>query len=225
MQPESPFNTIPPVILVAFVALMAVEAVLSLGSAGLVGGPGAIGWRITAWSDWGFTPGYWEQVWLRHSFAPQILARFVTYAFVHASFTHALFAGALMLALGKFVGDVMHWAAVLAVLLVATVAGAVVFGIGAGPGRLLIGAYPAVYGLIGAFTWLMWMRLSTAGQNRFMAFRLIGVLLAIQLLFAIFFGSDPSWIADLGGFGAGLTLAPFVAPGGWSVILARLRQR
>ncbi len=52
-----------------------------------------------------------------------MLRRFVTYAFVHGSFTHAIFAGVLLLALGKFVGEVLGEVAVLVVFLVATVGG------------------------------------------------------------------------------------------------------
>ena len=83
----------------------------------------------------------------------------MTYPFVHGSFTHALFVVVMLLALGKMVGEVFRWWAVLLVF----------FGSadrrGRWPMRLvpglrtpLIGAYPAVYGLIGAFTFLLWVQ-------------------------------------------------------------------
>jgi membrane associated rhomboid family serine protease len=89
----------------------------------------------------------------------------------------------------------------------------------------LFGAYPAVYGLIGAFTYLLWLRLGQAGENRLQAFRLIGMLLAIQLVFGALFGSSPQWLGDVGGFLAGGATAVLVAPGGFAALRARLRSR
>ncbi|MDG1115821.1 MAG: rhomboid family intramembrane serine protease [Flavimaricola sp.] len=225
MSTENPVNPLPPVVVILTLMIFAVEAVLSLGAQGIIGGPSAVGWRLAAMSDWGYSPLVWEQLAQRGDWSFDIVKRFVTYAFVHVTFTHALFAGALLLALGKFVGDVFHWLAVLAVFVVAAVAGAVVFGLSIDTNLALIGAYPPVYGMIGAFTYIMWMRLGAAGQNQLGAFRLIGFLLALQLVFGLLFGADPTWVADLSGFVAGLALSPLVAPGGWRAFLARVRQR
>jgi membrane associated rhomboid family serine protease len=89
----------------------------------------------------------------------------------------------------------------------------------------LFGGYPPVYGLIGAFTFLMWVRLAAAGANRLRAFTLIGVLLAIQFVFGVLFGGGSEWIADIAGFAAGFALSFVVVPGGLARVLARLRQR
>ena len=108
---------------------------------------------------------------------------------------------------------------------VSTVLGAVAFGAVVRGAQPLFGAYPAVYGLIGAFTYLLWLRLGRAGENRLGAFRLIGLLLAIQLVFGALFGSSPQWVGDVGGFLAGGATAVLVAPGGLSALRARLRAR
>lgn len=63
------------------------------------------------------------------------------------------------------------------------------------------------------------------GSNRLAAFRLIGVLLALQLVFGLMFGADPAWVADAAGFVTGLVLSPLLAPGGARGFLARMRTR
>lgn len=219
---ESPVNAVPPLILVLFLAIAAIEAALSLGGQGLAGGAGAVGWRAAMIERFAVSPavlGYALEG--RAALWP----RFLSYAFVHGSVLHALFAGALLLALGKFVGEGMGQARTLLVLVAATVTGAVAFGLLAEGAQPLFGAYPAVYGLIGAFTWLLWLRLGRAGGNRLQAFRLIGALLAIQLVFGALFGSGPQWVADLAGFAAGGAAAALAAPGGLAALRARLRAR
>jgi rhomboid protease GluP len=223
-RPETPVNPIPPVVVLLTLLIVAVEAVVSLGETGLVGGPSAIGWRLQAASDYAYSVRVWEVV-TQGNLDPAVLMRFLTYPFVHDSFTHALFAAALFLALGKFVGDVVHWAAVLVIFVVSVLTGAVVFGIVLTENHTLIGAYPAVYGMIGAFTYLLWMQLGASGQNRLQAFRLIGFLLGLQLVFGLLFGANATWIADVAGFFGGILITPLVAPGGWTAFLARIRQR
>lgn len=222
---ESAVNALPPVALALFLAIALVEAALSLAQAGLVGGPTGIGWRVRALEWAAFSPAVQEAVadGLR---TPDLLRRYVAYAFVHGGAVHALFGGALLLALGKFVGEALGGAAVLAAFLVATVAGALLFGALAAGTQPLFGAYPGVYGLIGAFTFVLWTRIGARGGDRLQrlqAFRLIGALLAIQLAFALLFGGDRTWIADVGGFAAGFFVAPLAAPGGLLALRDRLR--
>ncbi len=222
---ESPFNTIPPVILGLVMIVVAVELVLSAGASGLVGGPQAVGWRLGALNDFAFSPAVLEYVWVRGDTNPDLLKRFVTYPFVHGSFTDALFGAALLLALGKFVGDVFSAVATLTVFVLGTLVGALAFGLFVGGTTPLFGVWPAVYGLIGAFTYILWLRLGQAGQNQIAAFRLIGFLLGLQLVFGLLFGTSPTWIAELAGFVAGFAASVVLAPGGWSALLVRLRQR
>jgi membrane associated rhomboid family serine protease len=225
MAPVYPVNPISPVAVVLFVVIAVIEAAFDLSAAGLLGGQAGVGWRIAAIEDWAFSPLVWDQVAARGNRSLDMLRRFVTYAFVHANLTQALFGGALLLALGKFVGDVFSSVAVAAVFFAGVVAGAVAFGIALDRNLPLVGCYPGVYGLIGAFTYILWLRLGRAGENQLRAFRLIGVLMALQLLFALLFGGYPSWIADVAGFVAGFAISPLVAPGGWGALVRRLRQR
>jgi rhomboid protease GluP len=222
--PQSPFNAIPPVVIGLFAVLMVIEITLTLAQQGFVGGPGGVGWRVAAIGDYGFSPAVWDEF-VRGNRSFDILKRFITYAFVHGSFTHALFAAVLFLALGKFVGEILNPLAVLAIFGFATIIGAVVYGMIVSRNIALFGAYPPVYGLIGAYTYILWLRLGRLGQNQLQAFRMIGFLLALQLLFGLLFGSQPTWIADVAGFVAGFALSVLVALGGWSSFLARMRNR
>lgn len=89
----------------------------------------------------------------------------------------------------------------------------------------LIGAYPAVYGLIGAFTFLLWVNLARVGANKYRAFSLIGALLFFQLVFGLLFGAGWDWVADITGFAAGFLLSFVVSPGGWARVMDKIRQR
>jgi membrane associated rhomboid family serine protease len=218
----SPVNAVPPVILVLVLVVAVVEGAASLGALGVVGGPAAIGWRAALIERFAVSPTVLDYALHGHA---ELLPRFVLYAFVQGSAVHAAFGAALLLALGKFVAEGMGQARALSVFLVATVVGGFVFGAVLSGAQPLLGPYPGIYGLIGAFTYLLWLRLGRTGGSRIAAFRMIGSLMAIQLMFGVLFGANPHWVADLGGFVSGGLTAIAVAPGGPSALLARLRTR
>ena len=150
--------------------------------------------------------------------------RFVSYLFVHGSFTHMLVAGVMLLALGKFVGEVFSGWAVVVVILGSGIGGALVWGVLLNDNSYLYGAFPGVYGLIGAFSYILWLRLGQSGDNQWRAFTLIGFLMFIQLLFGVLFGARTDWLADLAGFACGFPLSFVVSPGGWMRFRARIRH-
>ena len=220
---EHPFNAIPPLVLLLAVVAGGVELVLSAGGSGFVGGPSAVGWRIDAISDYAVSPLVLDQVLIRGDWS--LAYRFLTYPFVHGSFTQALFGVALLLALGKFVGEVVSWLSLALLLVLTTVAGALVFCLIFDGPMALIGLFTPVYGLIGAFTYLLWLRLGQMGENRLNAFRLIGVLMIFQLAFALLFGASPVWVSEVAGFVTGFAASVLLAPGGWTAFLNRMRAR
>lgn len=220
-----PLNPIPWVVWLLLLPIVAMEVVVDLGASGMAGGPGGVGWRIQAMQDFAFSAPLFQWMVQNGQFPPDLLMRFVTYPFVHANPTHAIFVAVFLLALGKFVGEVFRAWAVLVIFFGAAIAGALAYGLLASSPVALIGGYPADYGLIGAFTFLIWTRLGEQGQSQWGAFSLIGMLLAIQLVFGIFFGGSQDWIADLAGFAAGFGLSFIVAPGGWQRALAQMRRR
>jgi membrane associated rhomboid family serine protease len=229
MQPDhnaAPFNPLPMIVWVLALPIIAMELVLALASAGLVGGAGGIGWRLQAVERFGMFPEL-----LRYQVGTggqpyEELLRLVAYPLVHANFTHALFAVVILLALGKMVGEIFRWWGVLVVFFGASIVGALAYGLLVPDLRTpLLGAYPAVYGLIGAFTFLLWTNLARKGANKYRAFSLIGALLFFQFLFGMLFGGSWEWVADVTGFVAGFLLSFVVSPGGWARVVEMIRQR
>jgi membrane associated rhomboid family serine protease len=222
---EAPVNPIPPVIVLLVLVVVLVEATFSLASAGIIGGARGIGWRNMGISDYAFVPQVMTLLIEGQYSGLDITRRFVTYPFIHGSFTQALFGGALLLALGKFVGDIFRAIPVLIIFFGSTIFGAIVFGLTAPAGSPLLSVFTPVYGLIGAYTYIIWLHLGQTGANQIQAFRLIGILLAIQLVFGVLFGAGQMWIAEIAGFVAGFALSIVVAPGGWTALLRKTRQR
>lgn len=221
----SPVNPLPPVVAALFLVVLGLELIFTMGTQGLAGGPGAVGWRSAAIQDYGFSNRAFAWMIENGVIRADYVVRLLSYPFIHAGFTHALFAGVMLLALGKFVGEVLAQWAVLVLFLVSAAFGAVVFGLAFPDGPGLIGAFPGVYGLIGGFTFLLWLRLGQVGERQIQAFSLIAVLLGIQLIFGLFFGGGPDWVADIAGFVCGFALTSVLVPGGWGKLRERLRSR
>ena len=222
----APLNPVPWVVWLLALPMIAMEVVLSLGSSGVVGGPQAIGWRIQAVERFGLFPELLKHQWQTGGYPPDELHRLVSYVVVHGSFTHALFAVVMVLALGNMVASVFRWWAVLVVFLGSAAIGGAAYGLLV-PGlrTQLIGAYPGIYGLIGAFTFLIWTKLALVGANRLRAFSLIGMLLAVQLVFGLLFGGGWDWVAEGAGFATGFLLSFVVSPGGFRRVVQMIRQR
>ncbi|WP_212525029.1 rhomboid family intramembrane serine protease [Actibacterium sp. MT2.3-13A] len=220
-----PLNPLPPVVWLLALPIAAVELMFYAGAHRLVGGAGAVGWRLSAMQDYAFSGEILDWMLATGRFPPEHLLRFVAYPFVHANFTHALFVVVFILALGKMVGEVFRAWAVLAVFFASAIVGAAAYGLLLDDPVPLVGGYPGVYGLIGAFTFLLWVNLGAVGANQYRAFSLIGFLLGIQLLFRLLFGGSNDWVADIAGFATGFVLSFVVSPGGWGLLVARLRRR
>ncbi len=221
----SPVNPLPPVVTALFLVIIGIEAVFQLGARGILSGADAVGWRLEAVQRYAFSGEIFDWMVANGRWPAEHVIRLLSYALIHVSFTQALFAGVMVLALGKMVGEVFSQLAVLAVFVLSAVTGALAYGLLVDSRVPLIGAFPGAYGLIGAFTYLLWLRLGQLGETQTRAFSLIGFLMGIQLVFGLLFGSQPDWVADIGGFVSGFTLSVFVIPGGWRRMRDRLRHR
>ncbi|SLN14833.1 Rhomboid family protein [Roseivivax jejudonensis] len=219
----SPVNPIPPVVLILFAVMAVAELAFSLGARGLAGGPGAIGWRVAMIERFAFSGEILEWMVQTRQAPLQHVVRILSYPFVNGAFTATLFACVMLLALGKMVAETMGQARTLAVFAGASIGGALIYT-AAGASAPLYGGFTPVYGLIGAFTYLLWVRLGRMGEAQIRAFSLIGVLLGLQLVFGLLFGSSPHWVAEVGGFVTGFALTVALVPGGAARILARIRR-
>lgn len=220
----SPVNPLPPVVVALFLILLGIELVFQAGARGLAGGPEAVGWRVTALQQYAFSGDILAWMWETGRWSSEHLIRLVSYPFVHGSFTQMLIAGVFLLALGKMVAESFGPWPMLAIFFGSAIGAAVVYTVAVPGPAVLAGAFPPIYGLIGAFTWLLWRRLSMVGANQARAFTMIAVLMGMQLLFGLIAGGSSDWIADLAGFGCGFALSFVVSPGGWTRLLGRMRQ-
>ena len=221
----SPVNPLPSVVIALVVFIFGIELVFQAGNAGLIGGPQATGWRIAALEQYGFYEPLFNWMVENRQIRWDFVMRFVTYPFLHGSFLDAVFALVFILALGKMVGDVFSGWAVLVIFFASSIVGALAYGLVWDTRVMLFGAFPAAYGFIGAFSFLLWVRLAGSGENRMQAFSLIGILMGLQLVWGMLFGGNPTWVAKLAGFATGFGLSFLLAPGGWQHVLAALRRR
>lgn len=218
----SPVNDLPPLVGLLAAALALIEIAFQAGAAGLVGGPEAVGWRALAAQELGVFPQLVAYLAQTGAWDAPALARFVGYGAVHTEALHAVFAVVMLLALGKFVGERTDQGRLAVIILGSLIGGGVTYGwLGSG---VLIGFFPAVYGLIGAFTALMLASARAMGAQQLSAFRLIGVLMAFRLAIGLLFGIQDTWIADIAGFVTGFGLMLLLAPGGLGNLLAKLRR-
>ncbi len=221
----SPFNALPPVVVALAAVIFGLELMFQAATAGLLGGQRGVGWRLAAFQDYAVLDQVWSWMVGNGIYPAEHLLRFVTYPLIHGSFVHAALVVVFILALGKMVAEVYSPIAFIAVFWISAVMGALGYVIILDAEYPLVGGYPGVYGLIGAFTFLMLLRAEAEGQGRLRAFTLIGALLAFQLIFGLINGQFGNLVADISGFVAGLLMSFVVSPGGWRRALARLRQR
>ena len=220
-----PVNPLPLAVILLALPIVAIEIIFVAGASGLVGGPDAIGWRFQWVESQGISGALFRYAIDTSFWTFDFLHRFVSYAFIHAGFMHMVMVLVFLLAIGKMVGDTMGSAAVFVVFFGSAIFGALVYVLAVPTERALIGGYPAVYGLIGAYTYLLWANLAATGGPTHRAFTLIAFLMGIQLVFGLLFGGTLDWIAELGGFAAGFCLSFVVRPGGVTNILERMRSR
>ncbi|UXU74078.1 MULTISPECIES: rhomboid family intramembrane serine protease [unclassified Paracoccus (in: a-proteobacteria)] len=232
---ESPLNPLPAVIWALALPMIATEAVFGLGQLGFVGGGGGQGaglaMRQIAVERTAYFPELLLRLWQMGALVLDQSWRILTYSFVHLSLTHALFVIVFTLALGNLIAQQFRPWAVVALFLGSAIGGALIYTLVAGllpqfRFQPLIGGYPAVYGFVGAFTFLLWARLGQQNANRLRAFSLIGMLLAFQLVFGILFQDGSlTWIAEVAGFGCGFLLSFVLVPGGIGRVMRQIRQR
>ncbi|MDM7458341.1 MAG: rhomboid family intramembrane serine protease [Paracoccus sp. (in: a-proteobacteria)] len=227
---RSPINPLPPVVWLLALPVICLELFFALGQWGVIGGAQGVGLRLQAIRMAAFPPELAQRAWGLGIVDAGELYRALSFSFVHVSLTHALFVVVFTLALGNMVAQNFRPWAVLALFFGSAIGGALVYAaiqplLGGRPSAM-IGGYPAVYGLVGAFTFLLWTRLAAQNANRLRAFVLIGVLLLFQLIFGLVHGSPgQGWIAEVSGFGVGFLLSFLLVDGGISRALAQIRKR
>ncbi|MEZ5752780.1 MAG: rhomboid family intramembrane serine protease [Paracoccaceae bacterium] len=220
-------NAMPAPVWLAVVAILGVEAVLMAAGMGLIGGPQGLGWRVHAIERFSYSAAIQHWMFETHQFPGYNLLRYVSFGFVHASPMHALFGAVIVAALGKAVAETFGHAAFVVLVLPVPALGAAVYGLilGADSRAWLVGALPAGFALVGAFTWHRWRQAANATERR-RAFSMIGLLLGARIAFGVFGESAPMWVAELACFAIAFgASALFLGPGSWQRTRAVLKGR
>ncbi|MDF1872728.1 rhomboid family intramembrane serine protease [Vannielia sp.] len=222
----SPFNTVPAAIVALVVVIAGAELVFSLAQMGLIGRyQGGDDLRMMALQTYAFSGEIFDMMLERGEFPPSQLLRFVSYGFVHISFTQMIFGAVLTLALGKMVAETFGQVQALVLFFGGLICGALAYALLLNDSVPLFGAFPGAYALIGAYTYILWVHYGHLGENQYRAFTLIGGLCVFHLVFGVVFGASNLWVAELGGFAAGMFLSVPLSPGGWARLMQRMRQR
>jgi membrane associated rhomboid family serine protease len=225
MRPQEPiFFELPKVLIFLGGLMLLIEAVFSVGELGIFFGPAGEAWRLAAVQDFGFFDPLFDLMIERREVNGNVILRLFTHSFLHYSPLNAVFGAVIVVAIGNYVSQVYRPAAVIALFFGTSIFGACVYGLFLDERFPLVGAFTGGYGLIGAYSYIVWRRLGASGGNQLQAFRLIGILLAIQLVFGVFFGNSLTWVAELAGFASGFALSIPLAPGGWRGFVAAVRR-
>ncbi|MBL4761795.1 MAG: rhomboid family intramembrane serine protease [Gammaproteobacteria bacterium] len=224
----APINPLPWVVVLLVVAIGGIELVFQAAEAGYLGGQQGIGWRLAMVQKYAFSDTMFDWMRINGLYSADNILRFFSYSFIHQTFMHAVFAVVFVLAIGKFVAEVINPFAVLAIFFGSAAGAAAIYSIALDQQYAMIGAYPAIYGLIGAFTWLRFTALQGNGQSGLRAFNLIIFFMAIALIYKFMFGGSNDWLAELIGFCVGFGFAIIFGPDSklrMQMILVQFRRR
>lgn len=211
-RPAPLLNPLPWAVWVLTLCIAGIELVLWAGAHGLVNWAGSAGWRAQALITFGITPGLQAWMWESGRYPVEGLWRYFTYGFFHLGPMQAALVVVIAAALGKANSERLGSIRVLVLALVAQATGGVAFGMAADPGAWLIGGYPMIFALTGAYAVLMGTRKAV-----FMAATLVVARLALTAMG----GGGLEWVADLTAMGTGAMLARVLD----GPVLARLRRR
>ncbi|NBB97170.1 MAG: rhomboid family intramembrane serine protease [Alphaproteobacteria bacterium] len=189
-----------------------VELVLWAGAHGLVNWAGSAGWRAQALVLFGISPELQGWMWDSGRYPAEGLWRYLVYGFFHLGPMQAALVVVITAALGKACAERLGSVKVLVLLVLAQAAGGVAFGLVADPGAWLIGGYPMIFALAGAYAALTGTR---------PALFMVAVLVVARLALTAMAGGGVDWLADLTALGMGAALARGLD----GPVLARLRRR
>ena len=147
--------------------------------------------------------------------APTLWSSFFTHAFLHGGTLHLVMNGAIFLALGGAVANLIGAVRFCALFLVCAAAGALTFALITDADGPLVGASGVIFGLFGVLKRWEWRYIRATGASSRRFWGTIGALVVMNLaLFFFLSGAGAiAWEAHLGGFVAGWLIAPILAPG------------
>lgn len=222
-NPNAPVvNNLPPTVILVFLPMVIAEGYFAGAEAGLWGQQGI---RALAIQQFAYFPEVVQAALQRGAWGADVLWRFITFSFVNLGFLGTIFSGVMTLALGKYVAESLGEVTFVAVFFLSAIFGAVVYTAVPGQTYPLFGAYPAAFGLLGAFSFVLYTQAGGMLSQQMRAFQLLGVLLVLNWIYVLFFGAANTWIAELAAAILGFAIAALRVPGGVALVLDKLRQR
>jgi len=218
-MPDTPtpaVNPLPPAVIILFLIIVGGEIYVAGAEASLWGNFDA---RINLIRQFAFMPEGFGRALSSNILVPELFWRMITYPFLHGSLMQGIFASVFILAMGKFVGEVLGNIAVLAIFFASAVFASLGFALFTNSSFPLFGGFPAAYGLIGAFTFVLFSRTDGLLSQQLMAFRLLGILMLINIGFSLLQNGPPLWVAELSGAVTGFVSAAIIHPGGVRFII------
>ena len=199
---RSRFRRPDPVTLTVLILCAAVEAVLQLADAGLIGTPRL---RFVAYTYGGFWPGLLDN-W-QPNYPGQPVTMFLTYSILHGGLVHFAVNMVTLLSLGAAVWERAGSARYAVVYVVSILGGAAVFALLAQGYRPMVGASGALFGLVGAL--VAWETLDRRALRLSLrpVLRVVAFLVVMNLVLWWAMDGLLAWQTHLGGFLAGAVAA------------------
>jgi rhomboid protease GluP len=180
-------------------AIVGIELLLQLADLGIVGDPSLRARVYVLGAFWAALFHGAEPI-----FALQPVTMFVTHALLHGGLLHLAMNMALLLGLGRLVGDRYGARAILPLFVLSAIAGGGLFALINVTSAPMVGASGAVFGFLGVWTAWDWRRHQAAGVSvRPVQMRALALVL-VNVLFFFGLGGMIAWEAHLGGYLAGL---------------------
>jgi len=219
-----PFGPVPAIIWVLAALIAGGELLIWAGAQGWIGGADAAAWRLQAIQRHGMSRAVVEWMLTNRQFPPDHLQRLFTYPFVQIGPLQAGLVTLALLTLGRVVGDVLRSGRLLVTMAAATLGGALAFGAIPGTVTVLIGGFPVMFGLLGAFAGLLMIGGFALRIRRARAFALITLMLGLRLALGLSVEPGVTWVADLTAFAVGAGAAMLARPGGLRALRASIRH-
>jgi rhomboid protease GluP len=203
--PDPTWRPLPRALVTLVMVMVGIELLLQLADMGIVGDR-SLRPRVYVLG------AFWASLFhdTQPVFSLQPVTMFVTHALLHGGLLHLGMNAAVLLGLGRLIGDRYGPGAILPLFLLSAIAGGAAFALLNVSDIPMVGASGAVFGFLGVWTAWDWHRHRAHGvSTRPVVMRAV-VLVLINVLFFFGLGGMVAWEAHLGGYVAGLAFGAWL---------------
>ncbi|MDV7145556.1 rhomboid family intramembrane serine protease [Tropicimonas sp. TH_r6] len=181
-----------------------IEGAFQLSKLDVIGLPGL---RIWAYGNGAFWPVLLQHGHPNYPLQPWLM--FLTYGFIHGGLLHMCFNMITLWSLGTAVTSRVGIRRFLVIYFTTMIAGAATYGALVTSGQPMVGSSGALFGLAGTLVAWIWLAQPTPTQSFQRTWRILAVLLGLNVLMYWAFSGQLAWETHLGGFVAGWALGIF----------------